>query len=253
LDLEILSRDSAARIHDLVAEDVLDAIEENRLPLDLQALGERYPRIPPARLVKAIGRLRNERYFGDAQLEITRWATELAADRSLPEGVRLAAASALCRPLRREDETLSKPLPEGILAGLREEAKATILRDRASAFDLARNGRKSAVFERGHVLAVWELAGKFDDIQDYLEGKFLDPDDYPANKFTLGDRYRLAVFRVLERLDEWQPAWNSFGDGLYLLWSAVHQYRKALVRELDREDLLRLLSRLHQLILRDDD
>ena len=240
IDVGLLGRDDAVRIHDEIAGDVLDAIEEGRLPLDLDALGERYPSIPAVRLVKAIGRLRNDRYFSDAdaQLDITRWATQLASNRELSDGVRLAAASALCHHIWREDPDFDRPLPVATLAGLPEEATRIILRDFENERDRARLGRESGVLERGHVLAVREIVGQFLDLRDSPEA------EYP-------DRHRAALLRVAERLEEWQPEWNSFGDGLYELAAGLSEYRDVMRRVLDREEQLRLLRRLRLLMLRD--
>ncbi|MHC4472839.1 MAG: hypothetical protein ACYS99_17955, partial [Planctomycetota bacterium] len=111
IDLDLLGRDDAVLHHEHVGQDVLDAIKKGKLPLSLAALRKKYPAMPAVRLVKALGRLRGDEYFSDAQKDLDRWVLDLASDRELSVEIRLAAASALCH-WRWALEKSPRPFPE---------------------------------------------------------------------------------------------------------------------------------------------
>ena len=234
LDLEILGRDDTVKIHALVGGDVLDAIGKKTLPLDLAALRKQFPALSEVRLVKALGRLRGDDWFGDAQPDLDRWIRALAADGERPTPVRLAAASALALWSPTEDCESPDVFPEAAVTGLPEVDVVILRRDFAAVRELEKDGEKAAAFAAGHVLTlprILEPLAEFDESE-------------PAK--ALPEGHVAALMRLSERLDEWQAEWNVFGDGLYDLESAIARYGGRLETALGPERYALLTERVRQ-------
>jgi len=56
----------------------------------------------------------------------------------------------------------------------------------------------------------------------------------------------------VERLDEWQAEWNTFGDRLYLLDATTKEYGDLLRKELGPKRYTLLVDRLRTAIAGDD-
>ncbi|MHC4861454.1 MAG: hypothetical protein ACYTDY_15335 [Planctomycetota bacterium] len=241
IDLDLLGRDDTVLHHGHVGGDVLSAIHKGELPLDLTALRKRYPAVSAVRLVKALGRLRSRNDFSAAQEDLDRWIRELAADRKQAVDVRLAAASALCRWSPREDHPSPRPFPGKSVADLPGKALAVLRRDHDAVRQAAAKGEDAPALAAGHALLATEIRGELLQLVrfDTGEGK------------RLPEHVTTGLPRLADRLGEWQPEWNTFGGGLYLLDAAVEEFGDRLKRELGTERHARLLKRLRAAIAAD--
>jgi hypothetical protein len=238
LDLEILGRDDTVRIHEDAAETLAECFDDRILPRDLDALRKRFPKVPLLRLVKALGRIRESNDYYDPEHEYDEWILGLAADRDLPEEVRLAAASSLAYPFYGEYRD-PRPFPADRLEGLPDDAVAVIHRDYEAIRQLQEHEEDCPAFRSGHVLAlgemsIWELGEK---------GKEILPLDAETVE---------VLMRVTERLPEWQPEWNTLGDGLYQLEALVRELGDPLRRQIGEDRYALVVERMEAAIAADE-